>query len=75
MAVEDITDKMNPKTTIEQRVDLILDLTRRLELLDDLLNTALARRGATDQQVDPAEVERAELDNAAQAVITYLWTI
>ena len=74
MAAEDVTNEMDSKLTIKERVDLILDLTRRLELLDDLLQNARTRRGATDKQVDPAEVERAELDNAAQAIVTYLWT-
>jgi hypothetical protein len=75
MAVENGTGETDQKLTIEQRVDLVLDLTRRLELLDDLLNTARGRRGATDTEVASAEWEHAELDNAAQAVITYLWTV
>ena len=47
---------------IKQRIELILDLTRRLELLDDLLNNARAKRCATDTEVSLAEVDQAELD-------------
>lgn len=48
--------------TIEQRIELVLDLTRRVELLDDLLRAARARRCATDTEVSLAEVNQAELD-------------
>jgi hypothetical protein len=48
--------------TIEQRIELVLDLTRRVELLDDLLRAARTRRCATDTEVSLAEVNQAELD-------------
>ena len=48
--------------TIEQRTELVLDLTRRVELLDDLLRAARARRCATDTEASLAEVNQAELD-------------
>ena len=48
--------------TIEQRTELVLDLTRRVELLDDLLRAARARRSPTDTEVSLAEVNQAELD-------------
>ena len=48
--------------TIEQRTELVLDLTRRVELLDDLLRAARARRCATDIEVSLAEVNQAEID-------------
>lgn len=49
-------------STIKKRIELILDLTRRLELLDDLLNNARAKRCATDTRVSLADVDQAELD-------------
>ena len=36
---------------LEQRIELIFDLTRRLELLDDLLCAARNRRRATDSEI------------------------
>jgi hypothetical protein len=48
--------------TIEQRIELVLDLTRRVEMLDDLLSAARERRCATDTEVSVAEVDRAEID-------------
>jgi len=47
--------------TIEQLIELVLDLTRRVELLDDLLRAARARRCATDTEVSLAEVDQAEI--------------
>jgi len=47
--------------TIEQRIELVLDLTRRVVLLDDLLRAAKARRCATDTEVSLAEVDQAEI--------------
>ena len=52
--------KANP--TIEQRIELVLDLTRRVELLDGLLRAARARRCATDTEVSLADVDQAEID-------------
>jgi len=48
--------------TIEQRIELVLYLTRRVELLDDLLRAARARRCPSDTEVSLAEVNQAELD-------------
>ena len=48
--------------TVEQRIELVLDLTRRVDLLDDLLRAAQARRCATDTELGLAEVNQAELD-------------
>lgn len=48
--------------TIEERIELVLDLTRRVELLDDLLRAARARRCPTDTEVSLAEANQAELD-------------
>jgi len=42
--------------TIDHRVELILDLTRRLELLDDLLIAARARRRERDTEVSLTEM-------------------
>ena len=47
--------------TFDQRVELILDLTRRLELLDDLLSTARARRSARDTEISLTEMCYAEI--------------
>ena len=52
--------KANP--TIEQRIELVLHLTHRLELLDDLLRNARAKRCATDRVVSVAEVDQSEID-------------
>ena len=48
--------------TIEQLIELVLDLTRRVELLDDLLRAARTRRCATDTEVSLAEVDQAEIN-------------
>ena len=50
--------EIKPNLTTEQRIELVLDLTRRLELLDDLLRAARARRRATDTEVSLAEVDQ-----------------
>jgi hypothetical protein len=52
--------KANP--TIEQRIELVLHLTHRLELLDDLLRNARAKRCATDSVVSVAEEDQSEID-------------
>ena len=54
--------EIKPNLTTEQRIELVLDLTRRVELLDDLLRAAKARRCATDTEVSLAEVDQAEID-------------
>lgn len=47
--------------TIERRIELILDLTRRLELLDGLLRTARAKRSARDSQFRLTELDCVEI--------------
>ena len=54
--------EIKAKLTIEQHVELVLDLTRRVELLDDLLRAARIRRRATDTEVSLAEVDQAEIN-------------
>lgn len=46
--------------TIDQRVELIVDLTRRLELLDELLSKARARRGEGDDELSLEKMFHAE---------------
>jgi hypothetical protein len=54
----------NPKTgtTIDERIELILDLTRRLELLDELLENARARRSATHAEFRVVDMDHAVLE-------------
>jgi hypothetical protein len=52
--------EIRDNATIGQRVELILDLTRRLELLDELLSTARARRSARDTEISLTEMCYAE---------------
>jgi len=66
--------------TIDQRIELVLDFTRRINLLDELLATARQRRATTDTEAglsaaEQAEVDQAEYDNTAQTLVTQLWTI
>jgi hypothetical protein len=75
MSIERGRGEINPKLTTEQRVDLVLDLTRRINLLDDLLATARARRGATGKSIPPEDGEQSALDGAAPAVAVQLWMI
>jgi len=46
MASRPIAPAIAENLTIPQRVDLILDLTRRVELFDELLRAAREARGA-----------------------------
>lgn len=48
--------------TIEQRIELVLDLTRRVELLDDLLSAAREKRRLTDTAVSLVDMEQDEFD-------------
>jgi hypothetical protein len=57
-----VVSETGTDSTIEKRIELILDLARRLELLDDLLRTARAKRCATDTEVSLADVDQAKLD-------------
>ena len=58
MDVPPLIPEIKPNLNIEQRIELVLDLTRRLELLDDLLRAARARRRAPDTEVSLAEVDQ-----------------
>jgi len=62
METRPLIPEIKANLTIEQRIELVLDLTRRVELLDDLLRAARARRCATDTEASLAEVNQAELD-------------
>ena len=57
-----LTPEVNSNLTIEQRMELVLNLTRRVELLDDLLRSARARRCEIDAEYRLAEVEQTEVD-------------
>jgi len=48
-----VIPEIKANLTIDQRVELILDLTRRLELLDELLSNARARRCERDNELRP----------------------
>lgn len=50
---------------VEQRIELILDLTRRVELLDDLLTAARERRRLRDTEVCLIEVMPMHCQNSA----------
>jgi hypothetical protein len=52
---------LNP--TVGQRIELILDLTRRVELLEDLLSSARAKRCAMETDINLTEVYQAEIDS------------
>jgi hypothetical protein len=54
MTAKPVVPEISPDLTIEQRIELRLDLMRRVKLLDDLLRTAQAKRCATDSFVCPA---------------------
>jgi len=54
--------KNRENLTHDERIELILDLTRRIELLDDLMERARERRMATDAGACLTEAARAELD-------------
>lgn len=62
MASRALIPEIKKDLNVEQRIELILDLTRRLELLDDLLTAAKDRRRMTDTEVRLIDVEQAELD-------------
>jgi len=48
--------------TTEQRIELVLDLDRRVKLLEDLLSAAREKRRASEAAVCLVEAERAELN-------------
>jgi len=62
MDARPLIPEIKANLTIDQRIELILDLTRRLELLDDLLRSARAKRCATDTVFRLAEMDQADID-------------
>ena len=54
--------ELTGEITTQQRIELILDLTRRLGLLNDLLRTARARREAIDAEAVLYPMEQAEFE-------------
>lgn len=62
MALRSLIPEMKAFPTIEERIELVLDLTRRMELLDCLLANARAKRRATDAEMSVVEMNRAEID-------------
>ncbi len=62
MAEVALIPEIKKNLNIEQRIEVILYLTRRLELLDDLLRAAREKRCVTDTEVSMVEMEQAELD-------------
>jgi hypothetical protein len=50
--------------TVEERIELVLYLTCRLELLDDLLRNARARRWVADSGAGQTKANQAELDSS-----------
>lgn len=71
--------RKEPELTIDQRIELVLDFTRRINLLDELLATARQRRAATDTEAGVSAAEQAEVDaeydNTAQTLVAQPWTI
>ena len=62
MAAQPGVPKISTNLTNEQRVELLLDLARRVELLDALLSTVGTRRRATDTELCLADLDLADLD-------------
>lgn len=80
MATELLRKEPDSEPTVEQRVELVFDFTRRIALLEDLLATARQRRAATDTEAglsaaEQAALDQAELDNTALKVVAQPWTI
>ncbi len=65
MHSELVTSQSAANSSLEKKIDLILDLTRRMELLCELLNTARARRFADDTTVTFTALEKTEVSNPA----------
>jgi len=55
-----VIPEIKANLTIDQRVELILDLTRRLKLLDELLSNARARRCERDDELSRKGMFHAE---------------
>ncbi|HMJ20349.1 MAG TPA: hypothetical protein VK513_00530 [Terriglobales bacterium] len=62
MAAQPGVPKISTNLTNEQRVELLLDLARRVELLDALLSMVGTRRRATDTELCMADLDLADLD-------------
>jgi hypothetical protein len=63
MATELVPSQLGTNSTLEKRIERVLDLTRRLKLLEDLLCTARARRWASEREVGFPGMDQAELDD------------
>ena len=78
MAAERLSFEPNSDLTVEERVDLVVDLTRRMGLLEDLLQTARARRGLNEAEMgrSPGEVdvEKPEGTFIMRCVVMQSWT-
>ena len=60
MGARTLIPEIKQNLSIEQRIELVLDLTRRVELLDDLLRTAREKRCMTESGLSLAAVDQAE---------------
>jgi len=57
-----VVSNSQTSTTLDERIELVLDLTRRLELLEELLQNAQARRSATNAEFVIVDMDRAVLE-------------
>jgi hypothetical protein len=55
------------------RLELVLDLTHRMSLLDDLLSNRRLNRDATDSEANSAQTDLARLDEIAEFLIAQHW--
>jgi hypothetical protein len=55
------------------RLELVLDLTHRMSLLDDLLSDRRLNRDATDSEANSAQTDLARLDEIAEFLIAQHW--
>jgi hypothetical protein len=62
MAALPLIAEAGASMTLEQRVELILDLTRRLCRLEGLLTAARQRKQARDSEINLSEFDDDELD-------------
>ena len=67
MAARALSPEIRANLTIEQRIELVMDLTRRLELLDDLMRAAREKRGVTSLPFSRIDLREAELDSMESA--------
>ncbi len=62
MAALPLVPEIKKDLNIEQRIELVLDLTCRVELLDELLRAAREKRRVTDTAVSLVDMEQDEFD-------------